>query len=143
LYGLTQEDLALAIDVTKQAISKYELGSSIPERDILLNLSHYFRVTENELLNGDFEGIGTIANAPILERDYTVGILEKFFPIVCTSSALKNTTRASVFSPEWLLEEDTKYLDYQPKRTYVGYRYHDGYSDHLPVVLKIKSSYIK
>jgi hypothetical protein len=41
------------------------------------------------------------------------------------------------------LEEDTKYLDYQPKRTYVGYRYHDGYSDHLPVVLKIKSSYIK
>ena len=59
------------------------------------------------------------------------------------SYALKNTTRASVFSPEWLLEEDTKYLDYQPKRTYVGYRYHDGYSDHLPIVLKIKSSYIK
>ncbi len=65
--------------------------------------------------------------------------LDQFY----VSSALKNTTRASVFSPEWLLEEDTKYLDYQPKRTYVGYRYHDGYSDHLPVVLKIKSSYIK
>ena len=65
--------------------------------------------------------------------------LDQFY----VSSALKNTTKASVFSPEWLLEEDTKYLDYQPKRTYVGYRYHDGYSDHLPVVLKIKSSYIK
>ena len=54
------------------------------------------------------------------------------------SSALKNNANVIIFSPEWLLEEDTKYLDYQPKRTYVGYRYHDGYSDHLPVVLKIK-----
>lgn len=45
--------------------------------------------------------------------------------------------QASIFSPEWLLEEDPKYLDYQPKRTYIGYRYHGGYSDHLPIVLKI------
>lgn len=59
--------------------------------------------------------------------------LDQFY----VSSALKNTTRASVFSPEWLLEKDTKYLDYQPKRTYVGYRYHDGYSDHLPITLRI------
>ena len=65
--------------------------------------------------------------------------LDQFY----VSSTLKTTARASIFSPEWLLEEDTKYLDYQPKRTYVGYRYHDGYSDHLPVVLKIKSSYTK
>lgn len=43
----------------------------------------------------------------------------------------------SIFAPEWLLEEDSKYLDRQPKRTYVGYSYHDGYSDHLPIVLKI------
>ena len=53
------------------------------------------------------------------------------------STTLKNNTNVMIFSPEWLLEEDTKYLDYQPKRTYVGYRYHDGYSDHLPVVLRV------
>jgi hypothetical protein len=29
-------------------------------------------------------------------------------------------------------------LDVQPRRTYVGYRYHDGYSDHLPIVLTIQ-----
>ena len=45
---------------------------------------------------------------------------------------------AMIFSPQWLLEEDTKYLDVQPRRTYVGYRYHDGYSDHLPIVLTIQ-----
>lgn len=54
------------------------------------------------------------------------------------STALKNNVSVMIFSPEWLLEEDTKYLDYEPKRTYVGFRYHDGYSDHLPIVLKIK-----
>lgn len=87
----------------------------------------------NLMIDLEKEGIGTHKYQGMWS------CLDQFY----VSSALKNTTRASVFSPEWLLEEDMKYLDYQPKRTYVGYRYHDGYSDHLPVVLKIKSSYIK
>ena len=87
----------------------------------------------NLMIDLEKEGIGTHKYQGMWS------CLDQFY----VSFALKNTTRASVFSPEWLLEEDTKYLDYQPKRTYVGYRYHDGYSDHLPVVLKIKSSYIK
>lgn len=53
------------------------------------------------------------------------------------SHSLKEIAQATIFAPNWLLEEDTKYLDYQPKRTYVGYRYHGGYSDHLPVVLRV------
>ena len=53
------------------------------------------------------------------------------------SHSLKDKAQATIFTPKWLLEEDTKYLDYQPKRTYVGYRYHGGYSDHLPVVLRV------
>ena len=59
--------------------------------------------------------------------------LDQFY----VSSHLLEESSVSIFSPEWLLEEDTKYLDYQPKRTYAGYRYHDGYSDHLPVVLRV------
>ncbi len=59
--------------------------------------------------------------------------LDQFY----VSSHLFKESSISIFSPQWLLEEDTKYLDYQPKRTYVGYRYHDGYSDHLPIVLRI------
>jgi hypothetical protein len=59
--------------------------------------------------------------------------LDQFY----VSHSLKDIAQATIFAPNWLLEEDTKYLDYQPKRTYVGFRYHDGYSDHLPVVLKV------
>lgn len=38
---------------------------------------------------------------------------------------------------DFLLEEDDRYLGIQPKRTYRGYTYHGGYSDHLPVMLEL------
>lgn len=60
--------------------------------------------------------------------------LDQFY----VSSRLLEKAGARIFAPAWLQEEDTKYLDLQPKRTYVGFRYHNGYSDHLPIVLKIK-----
>ena len=55
------------------------------------------------------------------------------------SKELKDRVSVQIYSPEWLLEEDNKYLDYQPKRTFVGFRYHEGYSDHMPIVLTIMS----
>ena len=55
------------------------------------------------------------------------------------SKELKDRVSVQIYSPEWLLEEDNKYLDYQPKRTFVGFRYHGGYSDHMPIVLQIMS----
>lgn len=58
------------------------------------------------------------------------------------SDALSKHTKATIFAPDWLLEKDAKYLDYQPKRTYMGYRYHDGYSDHLPIVLRIANDWL-
>lgn len=60
--------------------------------------------------------------------------LDQFY--VSQSIATKAT--ATIFSPWWLLEEDTKYLDYKPHRTYIGFRYNDGYSDHLPIVLHLR-----
>ena len=59
--------------------------------------------------------------------------LDQFY----VSSRLLEKAGARIFAPAWLQEEDTKYLDLQPKRTYVGFRYHDGYSDHLPIVLHV------
>lgn len=60
--------------------------------------------------------------------------LDQFY--ISQSIATKATT--TIFSPWWLLEEDTKYLDYKPHRTYIGFRYNDGYSDHLPIVLHLR-----
>lgn len=45
--------------------------------------------------------------------------------------------RARVYAPSWLLEQDIAHLGYRPRRTYEGYQYHGGFSDHLPVYLQL------
>nr|WP_308777453.1 endonuclease/exonuclease/phosphatase family protein [uncultured Bacteroides sp.] len=45
--------------------------------------------------------------------------------------------KARILDFPFLLEEDEQYGGDKPFRTYRGYRYHGGYSDHLPVVLHL------
>lgn len=59
--------------------------------------------------------------------------LDQFY----VSDTLRHHVTATVFAPEWLLEEDNKYLGLKPKRTFTGFRYQNGYSDHLPIVLRL------
>ena len=55
------------------------------------------------------------------------------------SESLQNRqTEVRVYAPDYLLEDDERHLGSQPKRTYIGMRYHGGYSDHLPIVLRLR-----
>ena len=45
---------------------------------------------------------------------------------------------AFIQAPLFLLEEDTTYGGYKPRRTYNGMRYQPGYSDHLPLVARFR-----
>lgn len=45
---------------------------------------------------------------------------------------------AQIVDKPFLLEKDKHYSGVQPFRTYIGFRYHGGFSDHLPVVLELK-----
>ena len=53
------------------------------------------------------------------------------------SPAVDSISEASVYDAEWIQETDEKYLGLKPKRTYNGFKYQNGYSDHLPIVLMI------
>ena len=50
--GLSQEQLAEKIGVSRQAISKWEVGLSCPELDKLRALSQFFNVSIDELTSG-------------------------------------------------------------------------------------------
>ena len=50
--GWTQEDLANMIPITRQAVSRWEQGKSIPDSSTLVILSEIFGVSINELLSG-------------------------------------------------------------------------------------------
>lgn len=54
------------------------------------------------------------------------------------SPSIDSSSHAQVYDAEWLMETDEKYLGLKPKRTYNGYHYQNGYSDHLPIVLRIE-----
>jgi len=51
--GLSQEQLAEQLHVSRQAISKWELGNAIPESDKLIAISNYFSVSLDYLLKDD------------------------------------------------------------------------------------------
>lgn len=54
--GLSQEQLAEQLNVLRQAVSKWESGTSIPESDKLIAISQYFNVTLDYLMKEDSDG---------------------------------------------------------------------------------------
>lgn len=53
--GITQEQLAEQLDVSRQSVSKWESGASFPEMDTLLRLCDLYEVSLDTLLRGDVE----------------------------------------------------------------------------------------
>jgi predicted extracellular nuclease len=62
-------------------------------------------------------------------------LLNKNSPIYCLP------TGYYIFSAPFLLEPDETYTGDKPRRTYNGFRYAGGVSDHLPAVLDVKKGY--
>lgn len=50
--GLSQEEMANKLNVTRQTISKWELGESTPDMEKLIILSDYFNISLDELVLG-------------------------------------------------------------------------------------------
>ena len=62
--GLSQGDLADALEVSRQSISKWETDASIPELEKLLRLSELFHITLDELVKGPDGSVETPPPAP-------------------------------------------------------------------------------
>jgi exonuclease III len=68
------------------------------------------------------------------------GILDQFI----ASPALLNTEglttpmdRVVIFDSDFLMESEKDGIGKKPNRTYIGFKYHGGYSDHLPIYLDV------
>ncbi|MBQ9842611.1 MAG: helix-turn-helix domain-containing protein [Oscillospiraceae bacterium] len=51
-HGLTQMELAEKLNVSRQAISRWEVGAAVPSTDNLKILSHLYGVSVDDILNG-------------------------------------------------------------------------------------------
>jgi predicted extracellular nuclease len=72
------------------------------------------------------------------------GILDQ---IIVSSNLLTDTLHvhttlasAHIFMPEFLLEDETRGFGQKPFRTYIGMKYHGGFSDHLPVYVDFQGT---
>lgn len=72
--GLSQEQLAEQLGVSRQAISKWESGKAVPESSTLISISKYFNVTLDYLMKEDSSvvpepTIGEEKNQPVTNTD--------------------------------------------------------------------------
>ena len=56
-YCVTQEELAVRVGVTRQAVSKWETGTTIPDIEILMNLSEIYGISINDIIKADLANI--------------------------------------------------------------------------------------
>ncbi len=51
--GLTQEQLAERVNVSRRSVSRWETGTNLPDLDVLMELADYYEVELRELLDGE------------------------------------------------------------------------------------------
>ena len=74
--GWTQEDLAEKLNVSRQAISRWENGTALPDAQNILQISKLFHVTTDYLLNEDYESDTDIPAVQSAEKE-TEDLLSK------------------------------------------------------------------
>ena len=109
------------------------------------------------ILAGDFNDYATDSALVYLSRHGLVSISEEAFGshgakgtykykgkwgsldhILVSLPLQKRFAGCHIHDSLFLIEDDERYGGVQPKRNYVGMRYHDGYSDHLPLVARFR-----
>lgn len=80
--NLSQEDLAGVLNVSRQTISKWETGESLPDFDKIVPLCDYFKIRTDDLLKGTLEEIEEIER-----EDETEQKRKKAF-VICSCIAI-------------------------------------------------------
>ena len=60
--------------------------------------------------------------------------LDQFY----TSPNMDSISIVRIYDAPWIQEPDEKYMGLKPKRTYTGFHYQNGFSDHLPIILTVR-----
>ncbi len=69
-HNLTQEALATELCVSRQAVSKWETGNTLPDLEALIGLSKLYKTTINELLE-------PVIRAPYIDSFEHISMLDK------------------------------------------------------------------
>ena len=107
--GWSQEDFAEKLNVSRQAISRWENGTALPDAQNILQISKLFQVTTDYLLNDDYESDRDIPAVKTATEQTEALFLKKkhlhlvaaicfSISVVCTMMGVVNSTNDAQFS---------------------------------------------
>ena len=99
--GLTQEELAEALYVSRTAVSKWESGRGYPSIDSLKEISNYFSVTIDELLSSEkLISIAEKENKANIQKlcDMLFGIVDLFSFMLIVLPLYPNSINGYIYS---------------------------------------------
>ncbi len=94
--GLSQEQLAEQLNVSRQAISKWESGTAVPESEKLITISNYFDVSVDYLLKDE---VVDITNSTEVDNKMNSKMLAGSIICIAGSVGMILWGLISIFSP--------------------------------------------
>lgn len=102
--GYSQEELAQKLDITRQSISKWESGQSVPDLKRIIQLSKLFNVSTDYLLKDNIETVPSIDATTIPLRQISMSEATTFLDIkTATSKAIAFGIFLCIIAPICLL----------------------------------------
>ncbi|MCI9218012.1 MAG: helix-turn-helix domain-containing protein [Dorea sp.] len=116
-HNYTQDELAKKLDISRQAVSKWETGAAIPDLEVLLKISKLYGITINDILEPnipteritDFEQLSKIPENELRE------ILKQFDMTSLVMASMGASPKINN-----LLEKLFPDVDYKMERNYIG-----------------------
>lgn len=108
--GRSQEEVAVALDVTRSSWSGYENGVSQPPFELLVRISEYMRVSIDKLLRDDLSALSD-SQLDMLERQGDSDLTGKYLRVLATT----------------VDSDDRENVELVPEKAKAGYR--TGYAD--------------
>lgn len=112
-------------------------------KDESLSMAFETKETNNPDLSGEMINLsfGWLSNTiQTIKSQYSWEVFDQWIvsDFFLESKRCFKFLNTEIFKAGFLLESDVKFGGVKPKRTYVGFKYHEGFSDHLPVLLRIQ-----
>lgn len=79
-YKITQDELATKLEISRQAVSKWETGASIPDIELLLKISDLYGISVNDIFRADLSNLSFTRE---LQVDYVTGMSKRISIIGC------------------------------------------------------------
>lgn len=131
----------LSLNVNSRVVIMGDFNDTPEDKSlsIILNAGkENFIETKGDLINLSYGWL----NRPVLtlKNQYS---WELFDQIIVSDGFIEKSSctkfiSAEIFDAPFLMEPDTKFGGFKLKRSYIGYKYQEGFSDHLPVLIRFQ-----